>query len=576
MRNSVSRRRRSYVKRFPKCFLICVVPLVAAGGAFAQNARTPLRYAAATVPYDVGGLALGARVDFESPAYRGYQCSVSELFPDFMRCQRTQRQQDYSTFRSFETTNSILHDRDGKAVYINRHIAPWTLDRNAIQSELNQISSKFGERAREMQLPQREGLQIATIAVWGKIELTQLDSDAIAVLAAGESPRKGLLIDYLGNLRRSAQLGLPVYSINGGAGYLWSASVDRNYRGHIRALAVDPAALSVAVASAAPAAEPSLGEILPKNETEATEKASADITPVLLEAEKTSVEPGPAKAEVEEPAVAEQDKIAPLLARLEAAEAKSRLMERLTYWILGGLIVVLMIAASLLLVWRKREDATRAQVQAQTQPASLAMRARASQAQSTAPKSEVLEERSAVDVAAVSQAEAAVGATSRNRKEKQQDINNEGGSQKQEAQLVAVNDKKDDGAELASADVIACARCNREISKNDKFCIHCGASVASENQASTTRLCSSCQGETGISDKFCRRCGASSLAVATPNGNSASPDCARGVDHNGRVDEVDASTRTSVKKKRRQKRAREPIATGAHSDTVRRSGDAAT
>src|SRR6202045_979738 len=186
------------------------------------------------------------------------------------------------------------------------------------------------------------------------------------------------------------------------------------------------------------------------------------------------------------------------------------------------------------------------------------------------------EERSAVDVAAVSQAEAAVGATSRNRKEKQQDINNEGGRKKQEAQLVAVNDKKDDGAELASADVIACARCNREISKNDKFSIHCGASVASENQASTTRLCSSCQGEIGISDKFCRRCGASSLAVATPNGNSASPDCARGVDHNGRVDEVVASTRTSVKKKRNQKRAREPIATGGHSDTVRRSSDAAT
>jgi hypothetical protein len=575
MRNSVSRRRRSYVKRFPKCFLICVVPLVAAGGAFAQNARTPLRYAAATVPYDVGGLALGARVDFESPAYRGYQCSVSELFPDFMRCQRTQRQQDYSTLRSFETTNSILHDRDGKAVYINRHIAPWTFDRNAIQSELNQISSKFGERAREMQLPQREGLQIAIIAVWGKIELTQLDSDAIAILAAGESPRKGLLIDYLGNLRRSAQLGLPVYSINGGAGYLWSASVDRNYRGHIRALAVDPAALSVAAASAAPAAEPSLSEIVPKNETAATEKAGADTEPVLLETEKTSVEPGVAKAEVEEAAVPEQDKIAPLLARLEAAEAKSRLMERLTYWILGGLIVVLMIAASLILRMRKKASAPTVQISASdTRPESPAPHAQISPAQ---PRGQLSAERNAPDLEAASQDASVPGAILlQNGKEQKQEINTESGSQKQEAQLVAVNDKKDDGAELASADVIACARCNREISKNDKFCIHCGASVASENQASTTRLCSSCQGEIGISDKFCRRCGASSLAVATPNGNSASPDCARGVDHNGRVDEVVASTRTSVKKKRSQKRAREPIATGGHSDTVRRSSDAAT
>jgi len=234
-------------------------------------------------------------------------------------------------------------------------------------------------------------------------------------------------------------------------------------------------------------------------------------------------------------------------------------MEKLAYWAVGGLIVLLMIVASLLLLWRKRANATKAHVKSETQPARLAVRAQASQAQSTAPKSDLLEDRSAVDVAAVSQDAAVADAILlQNRKKQKQDINDESGSQKQEAQLVAVNDKKDDGAELASADVIACARCNRESSKNDKFCIHCGASVASENRASTTRLCSFCQGEIGISDKFCRHCGASSLAVASSNGNSSSLDCARGVDHNGRVDEVVASTRTSVKKKRSQKRAREP------------------
>jgi hypothetical protein len=564
MRNSVSRRRRSYVKRFPKCFLICVVPLVAAGGAFAQNARTPLRYAAATVPYDVGGLALGARVDFESPAYRGYQCSVSELFPDFMRCQRTQRQQDYSTFRSFETTNSILHDRDGKAVYINRHIAPWSFDRNEFQDEIKRLSSRFGERAREMRLPPREGVQAAIIAVWGKIQLTELDADAISILASGESPRKGLLIDYLGNLKRSAQLGFPVYSITGGPGYLWSAGVDRSYRGHIRVLAVDPAALSVATAastataaSPAPAAEPPGGEILPENETAVLEKASADSEPVVVEA-KTGIETGVSQTEVEETVVPEPDKIAPLLARLEAAEAKSRLMERLTYWILGGLIIVMITAASLLLRMRKKASAPKLQISASgTRPESPAPHVQISPAQ---PGGQLSAEQNAPDVEAASQDTSVADAILlQNRKEQKQEINIESGSQKQEAQLVAVNDKKDDGAELASADVIACARCNRESSKNDKFCIHCGASSdASENRASTTRLCSFCQGEIGISDKFCRHCGASPLAVASSNGNSASLDCARGVDHNGRVDEVVASTRTSVKKKRSQKRAREP------------------
>ena len=67
----------------------------------------------------------------------------------------------------------------------------------------------------------------------------------------------------------------------------------------------------------------------------------------------TSVDAGIAKTEVEEAAAPEADKIAPLLARLEAdlaaAEAKSRVMEKLAYWAVGGLIVLLMIVASLLL-----------------------------------------------------------------------------------------------------------------------------------------------------------------------------------------------------------------------------------
>jgi hypothetical protein len=559
MRNSVPNPPRSYVERFVtdwRCFFIFLVQLMTAGAALAQNARTPPSDPATTSPYVVDGLALGARVDAGSPAYRGYQCSPSELFPDFTRCQRTQKQQEGGTRRVFEATSSTLHGRDGKAVYINRHIAPWSFDRNEFQDEIKRLSSRFGERAREMRLPPREGVQTAIIAVWGKIQLTELDADAISILASGESPRKGLLIDYLGNLRRSAQQGLPIYSLNGGAGYIWSASVGRNNVGHIRVLTVDPSALSpAATSSPAPAAGPAPDEVA-KIETAAAEEPNAVVEPPPVEPEHAGVDAGVAKTEVQEAVAPEADKIAPLPAQLEtdlaATEANSRAMQKLAYGAVGGLIVILTIAASLLLVWRKRVGATKAQVQAQTQPASLAMRAQASQAQSTAPKSEVLEERSAVDVAAVSQAEVAVGATSRNRKEKQQDINNEGGSQKQEAQVVVVDDKEYDRVQSPSADVIACVQCNREISKNDNFCMHCGASVAAEKRAARTRLCSSCRQEIGTSDKFCRHCGASSLAISAPsmNGNSASPDRVHSVGHHDRVDEVVPSTRTSVKKKR--------------------------
>jgi hypothetical protein len=392
-----------------------------------------------------------------------------------------------------------------------------------IQDEIKQLSSKFGERAREMRLPPREGVQTAIIAVWGKIQLTELDADAISILASGESPRKGLLIDYLGNLRRSAQQGLPIYSLAGGAGYIWSASVDRNNRGHIRVLTVDPSALppaapaSAATAAEPTAAEPPSGEVA-KIETAAAEKPNADVEPPSVEPEATSVDAGIAKTGVEGAAATEGDKIAPSLARLEAdlaaAEAKSRVMEKLAYWAVGGLIILLMIAASLLLVWRKRANATKAQVKSETQPAGLAVRAQASQAQSSAP----LEERSAPDSAAVSRGAAVADAIRfQNGSEQKQNIFNKNRGQKPEQQLAAVNDKSDETAQPPLVNTASCVHCNREISVDDKFCLHCGAAVAPKDAAATTRLCSSCRQEIGASDRFCRHCGASSMAVVAPS-----------------------------------------------------------
>ena len=509
------------------CFFICMMGLATAGAAFAQNARGP----GTASSYVVDGLALGARVDPEGPAYRGYQCSPSELFPEFTRCQRTQKQQEGGTRRSFEATSSTLHGRDGKAVYINRNIAPWSFDRNEIQDAIKQLSSKFGERAREMRLPPREGVQTAIIAVWGKIQLTELDADAVSILASGESPRKGMLIDYLGNLRRSAQLGLPVYSVSGGAGYIWSASVDRNNRGHIRFLTVDPSAVSPAApVSPATAAQPAPAEIA---KTETAEKPNVDAAPAPVEPdppvpdppvepEKTSVDAAVSKSEVENMAAPEADKIAPSLARLEkdlaTAEAKIRVLETLAYCAVAGLIVFLMIAASLLLAWRKRASATRAQVsESETEPAQRALHVQGGRAQSSAANSGLSEKQTAADMTAVSRdAVAAVAAAAEPQsRNEQKHYENKGQTTRKATRRR--KGKNVESEQSASATTTSCVHCHREISINDKFCMHCGAAVAARDPAATTRLCSSCREEIGASDKFCRHCGASSMAVAAPS-----------------------------------------------------------
>jgi len=77
------------------------------------------------------------------------------------------------------------------------------------------------------------------------------------------------------------------------------------------------------------------------------------------------------------------------------------------------------------------------------------------------------------------------------------------------------------GASAGAAGALACkpcARCNGEISIEDKFCMHCGAATFAQESAGKTRVCPSCSIEVGALDRFCRHCGASSLtAVVAPS-----------------------------------------------------------
>src|SRR5947208_11171369 len=101
--------RRRDMKRlaiFGGGLFVCMVQLMSGGEALAQRARTPISPWVAASPYVLDGLALGAGVDSESPAYRGYQCSPSEQFPDFTRCQRTQKQLHEGSRRAFEVTSA--------------------------------------------------------------------------------------------------------------------------------------------------------------------------------------------------------------------------------------------------------------------------------------------------------------------------------------------------------------------------------------------------------------------------------------------------------------------------------------
>jgi hypothetical protein len=60
------------------------------------------------------------------------------------------------------------------------------------------------------------------------------------VLAQGKSPHRGILIDFLVDLHKSARVSLPVYSVSGEQGFVWVASYDREGEGTLRFFAMDP------------------------------------------------------------------------------------------------------------------------------------------------------------------------------------------------------------------------------------------------------------------------------------------------------------------------------------------------
>ena len=204
--------------------------------AAAQSARS------ANGSFAVNDFVLGAKVPADGAQVRDYRCGPSEQFDGFTWCQRSRQDRDR------RITSSLLHANDGKIAYLNRQ-EPSSLDGRQIEEEIRSYTRRLGSQPRISRLPRRAGGPEGVLAMWGQVDIEPLDAESISVLADGRSPRKGFLIDYLGNLTRSAQDGLPVFRITGGPGFIWVASYDVRGRGTLRITAVDTSALSPPVAA---------------------------------------------------------------------------------------------------------------------------------------------------------------------------------------------------------------------------------------------------------------------------------------------------------------------------------------
>jgi tetratricopeptide (TPR) repeat protein len=194
----------------------------------------------------IPGLSLGAQVPLQSPDYQEYQCTPSGQFGGLTWCSKQRFEKERRG--PYRSSYTILHSRDGTIYYLNRSLEPAFFNAGEVGADIERLSSKFGEQATRIRPHVRLGTNTdGVIATWGKVTLEPLDATAISELAAGRSPNKGILVDFLGNLPDSARRGLDVYRVTGGPGFVWAASFNSNGRGTLRLFAIDPSALLPAV-----------------------------------------------------------------------------------------------------------------------------------------------------------------------------------------------------------------------------------------------------------------------------------------------------------------------------------------
>ena len=187
--------------------------------------------------YSVDGVAIGDKVEFGSTAFTEYACVLSTQHPGFTRCQRQKNER--SSRGAYTSTYSILHSADGTVTYINRFLEPAWFSENEVNDDIGRLTKKFGTPPKLIKIPVNSIGQVGLIALWGEIVLTPLGPNDISQLAAGNQISAGLLVDHLGNFRRSAELNLPLYQLAGGPGFAWIANWDQSGAGSLRFLASD-------------------------------------------------------------------------------------------------------------------------------------------------------------------------------------------------------------------------------------------------------------------------------------------------------------------------------------------------
>jgi hypothetical protein len=215
--------------------------------------------------------ALGYRLN--PPTIR----NISARPVDSLRALRGVISSDSKKRHAARTAPRTRFSREGTIHYLNRALEPAFFNAGEVDADIERLSRKFGEQARRVRPHVRLGPNTdGIIAIWGKVTLEPLDATGTSELAAGRSPRKRILVDFVGNLSESARRGLDVYRVTGGPGFVWAGSFNSNGQGTLRFFAIDPSALLPMVSKERTEAAPPTSYANPQNDCDRLAANPAD------------------------------------------------------------------------------------------------------------------------------------------------------------------------------------------------------------------------------------------------------------------------------------------------------------
>ena len=151
---------------------------------------------------------------------------------------------------------SVFRSEANAVVEITQTVEPAFFRQGDAEREIQRLSRDFAQQARVIGAELPWGGH-AVIAAWGAVSLIPLDPQVVDALRRGVPVHSGLLVGALADPRAAARLGLPVYSLGGGAGFIWGADYNSSGKGVLRIIAVDPSALKSATRSQPVASAPS-------------------------------------------------------------------------------------------------------------------------------------------------------------------------------------------------------------------------------------------------------------------------------------------------------------------------------